>query len=210
MEDSTPAGGRKGLFERAKDILMSPKTEWGVIDGEASTVSGIFTGYVLILAALGPIASIIGQQVLGVYGFKPPIEISIASAVLSYVCQLVSVYVTALIIDALATSFGGTKNSLAAFKVAAYSATAYWIASIITIVPLLGWLAWIGALYGWYLLYLGLIAVMKGPQDKAIGYTAVTILVEIVLYFVFAMIIGMLVLSLFGAAMMAAPTAVRF
>ena len=43
---------------------------------------------------------------------------------------LVGVYVIALIIDALAPSFGGTKDSLKAFKVAAYSATAAWVAGI--------------------------------------------------------------------------------
>jgi hypothetical protein len=202
---SLTGGGHKGLIERVKDILISPKTEWAVIDAEPATVQGIFTSYVMILAAIGPIASLVGSQVIGIYGFKPPIAISIASAVLSYVLQLVGVYVTALIIDALAGSFGGTKNSVKAFKVAAYSATAYWVACIIQIVPLLGWVAWIGMLYGWYLLYLGLGTVMKSPQDKAIVYTIVTIVVEIVLYFVFAMIVGMLILSFFGAAMMAAP-----
>jgi hypothetical protein len=203
-------GGKKGLFDRVRDILLKPKEEWAVIDGEPATVASLFTGYAMILAAIGPIASIIGQQVLGIYGFKPPIEVSIASAVIAYVLQLVCVYVVALIIDALAASFGGTRNSIAAFKVATYASTAYWVACIVQIVPLLGWLAWLGALYGWYLLYLGLSTVMKAPQDKAIGYTVVVIVVEVVLLLVFAMIVGMLVLSIFGAAMMAAPVVVRY
>jgi len=205
------AGGpTKGLFDRVKDILMKPKEEWRVIAGEGGSVGSIFTSYVLILAAIGPIAGLIGQQVLGIYGFKPPMGVSVAGAVLDYILQLVAVYVLSLIIDALAASFGGTKNSLAAFKVAAYASTAYWVACIIKIVPLLGWVAWIGALYGWYLLYLGLMEVMKSPSDKAVGYTVVVIVVQIVLFFVFAMIVGMLVLSIFGAAMMAAPTVVRY
>jgi hypothetical protein len=203
-------GPKKGLFDRVKDILMKPKEEWRVIAAEPGTVSGIFTSYVLILAAIGPIAGLIGQQVLGIYGFKPPMGVSVAGALLDYAVQLVAVYVVALIIDALAASFGGTKNSVASFKVAAYASTAYWVAAIIKIVPLLGWVAWIGMLYGWYLLYLGLMEVMKSPQDKAVGYTVVVIVVEVVLVFVFAMIVGMLVLSIFGAAMMAAPAVVRY
>ena len=111
MDDTTPAGGKKGLFERAKDIIMSPKTEWSVIDGEATTIGGIFTGYVLILAAIGPIATLIGQQAFGIYGFKPPMEFTVATIVITYVMSLVSVYVASLIIDALATSFGGTKKA---------------------------------------------------------------------------------------------------
>jgi uncharacterized membrane protein len=198
------------LISRVQNILLKPKEEWRVIDAEPATVQGIFTSYVMILAAIGPIAGFVGSALIGFYGFKVPIPMALASAVLAYILQLVAVYVTALIIDALAPSFGATKDSVRAFKVAAYAATPYWIACIAQIFPLLGWLAWIGALYGWYLLYLGLGTVMKSPQDKSIVYTIVTVVVEIILTVVFAMIVGMIVLSVFGAAMMAAPAVVHY
>ena len=50
------------LISRVQNILLKPKEEWAVIDAEPATVSGIYTSYVLILAAIGPIALIIGQQ----------------------------------------------------------------------------------------------------------------------------------------------------
>lgn len=204
-----PTGGTKGLFDRAKDIIMSPKTEWGVIDGEPATIQSIYTSYVVILAAIGPICMLIGQQVFG-YGFggitvKPPIGYSVAMAVLTYVMSLVSVYVSALVIDALAPSFGGTKDSLKAFKVAAYSSTAAWLAGIFQIIPMLGFLAIVG-LYSLYLLYLGLPRLMRVAEDKAIGYTVVVIIVQIILYFVVALVVGALVTSFFGAALLAGGT----
>ena len=36
------------LFERAKNIIVTPKTEWEVIKGEQSSASDLFTKYVLI------------------------------------------------------------------------------------------------------------------------------------------------------------------
>src|SRR5690606_29428743 len=130
-----------------------------------ATIGGIYTSYVVILAAIGPIASLIGQQVFGIgafgYSWKPSLGYSIGSAVLSYLLSLVTVYVAALVIDALAPSFGGTKDQLKAFKVAAYSMTPGWIAGIFGIIPMLGWLALIGGLYGLYLLYLGLPRLMR-------------------------------------------------
>ena len=70
----------KGLVERVKDILLKPKEEWGVIDAEASTVDSIYTSYIVILAAIGPIGALIGQQVFGWGGYgitiKPPIAYS--------------------------------------------------------------------------------------------------------------------------------------
>ncbi|MBV9881845.1 MAG: YIP1 family protein [Sphingomonadaceae bacterium] len=200
-------GPRKGLVERVKDILLTPKTEWNVIDAEPATIGSIYTSYVVILAAIGPICMIIGQQVFGYslmgVSWKPPIALSIGQAVISYVMSLVSVYVSALIIDALAPSFGGTKNQVKAFKVAAYSATAAWLAGIFQIIPMLAILGIVG-LYSLYLLYLGLPRLMRVSDDKAIGYTVVVIVVQIVLYFVVAMVVAALVGAFFGSMMMGA------
>jgi hypothetical protein len=197
-----PRGGTKSLVNRVKDILMTPKTEWDVIDAEPSTIGGIYSSYVAILAAIGPVASLIGQQVFGIYGYKPPMMYSVTMAVLMYVVALVSVYVSSLIIDALAPSFGGTKDSVKAFKVAAYSATAAWVAGIFGIIPMLGILAIVG-LYSLYLLYLGLPKLMRVAQDKAMGYTIVVIVVQIILYFVCAWLVMMLVMSIAGPMMIA-------
>jgi hypothetical protein len=186
----TPSGPpvrQKPLFERAKDIIMQPKAEWPVIDAEPATIGSIFTGYVMILAAIGPIAMIIGYQVFGIGGFgyswKPSIAFSITSAVITYVLSLVSIYVLSLIIDALAPSFGGTKNSLNAFKVAAYSWTAAWLAAIFQIIPALAILAIVG-LYSLYLMFTGLPRLMRVSEDKAIAYTGVVILLAIILWIV--------------------------
>src|SRR4029450_8294572 len=83
-------------------------------------------------------------------------------------------------------------DSNKAFKVAVYSYTPAWIAGVLQILPALGFLGIIAALYGLYLLYLGLPALMKVPQDKAIGYTAVVVVCAIVLSIVVASIGGLI------------------
>jgi hypothetical protein len=67
------------------------------------------------------------------------------------------------------------------------------------IVPWLGWLIAIaGGIYSIYLLYLGLPYTMKCPAEKAGGYTAVRVIIAIVL----SWIIGMIVLGVVGTAAM--------
>ena len=51
-------------------------------------------------------------------------------AVLSYVLALVAVFVFAQIINALAPTFGGQKDSVQALKAAAYATTAAWVAGV--------------------------------------------------------------------------------
>ena len=198
---ATNPTGTTSLVERVKNILLQPKAEWPRIDAEPATIGGIYTSYVMILAAIGPIAGLIGQQVFGFsalgISYKPPLGNSIAMAVIGYLMSLVSIYVLAVIIDALAPSFGGTKDQVKAFKVAAYSWTAAWLAGIFGIIPMLALLGIVG-LYSLYLLYLGLPVLMKVSEDKAVGYTAVTVLAAIVLYFAVAMVVGALVAAFMG------------
>ena len=95
------------------------------------------------------------------------------------------------IINALAPTFGGQKDSVQALKTAAYAVTAAWVGGVAQLIPWLGWLIMLaGAIYSVYLLYLGLPHTMKAPADKAAGYTAVTIIVAIVLGWILWAIVG--------------------
>jgi hypothetical protein len=101
-----------------------------------------------------------------------------------------SIYVIALIVDALAPSFGSTKNLDASLKVVLYSYTASFIAGIFMLIPMLSWLAIIVSLYSFYLMYLGLKIVKDTPQDKIAGYLVVTILIAIVVYVIISSVVN--------------------
>lgn len=174
------------LTERVKNMILQPAQEWMVIEREASTASEIYTSYILPLAAIGPVASIIGFSLIGVNvpfvgTYRIPLMTSISRAVVAYILALVGVYVLALIIDALAPTFQGKKDAIQALKVAAYSSTAAWLAGIFSLVPAIVFLQILG-IYSFYLLYLGLPSLMKVPQDKALGYTAVAVIAAIVIF----------------------------
>lgn len=183
------------LVERAKNILLQPKTEWPVIAGEQATTGSLYTGYIIPLAAIGPVASIIGWSVFGfsvpfVGAIRYPIGISVRNGVVIYALSLVGVFVWALIIDALAPTFGGQKNQIQALKTSAYSYTAAWVGGIFSLFPSIALLGLLALLYTFYLLFLGLPVLMKAPEDKAVGYTVVVIIVAIVLYFVIGAIVA--------------------
>jgi Yip1 domain len=179
------------FVDRVKRILLSPQQEWEVIDGETTTPSALYTGYIMPLAVIGPIANVIGYSVFGIRiggtVYRTPIGSAITSAVVTYVLTLVGVYVVSLIINGLAPTFGGTKSPIQALKVAAYSSTAAWVAGIFAIMPGLRMLGILG-LYSLYLLYLGLPVLMKAAKDRAVGYTVLVVVVEIVLFFVVGMV----------------------
>ncbi|WP_125962550.1 Yip1 family protein [Sphingomonas koreensis] len=184
------------LIERIKNILLKPKEEWERIDAEPATVGGLMTGWVVPLAAIGPVAGLIGGLVFGYGGMfgitiRPSVTMAVTGAVISYLLALLCAWLFSKIIDALAPSFGGQKNPVQAMKVAAYSGTAAYLAGVFQIIPALGILGLLG-LYSLYLLYLGLPRLMKAPADKAMGYTIVTVVVAIVLFCVVSVVTGAL------------------
>jgi hypothetical protein len=181
------------LLERAKHLLLTPRSEWEAIDGELTSVVALYTGYILPLAAIGPVARVVGSSLFGVpYGagvYRVPVGAAITAAIVMYVLSLAGVYVLALIIDALAPTFGGAKHQGQALKVAAYSSTAIWLAGIFSLLPMLRGLTILG-LYSIVLLYLGLPILMKAPAEKAGAYTAIVIVAGLVLFAVVTMLAG--------------------
>lgn len=192
----------QGLIERVRLILTEPQKAWDVIDGEAATTQGLYTGYACILAAIGPVAGLLrtGLFHFGVFGLTG----GIVGAVLQYVLTLVSVFIMALIADALAPSFDGQKNQIQALKAVVYASTAVWVARIGNLVPWLGgFVVLAGALYTLYLFYLGLPKLMKIPEQKALGFTVVVILAAIVVNWI-VLAAPVMMVGMMGLGMMAA------
>ena len=181
--DKEPVNNR--MVTRIKNLLYTPEAEWTVIEAEPATVSGLYKTYVCILAAIGPVAQLVGSQIFGSHMFfvfyRPPFLQAVVQAIISYLLSLAGVWLMAMIIDALAPSFGGTKNRLQAFKLAAYFPTAAWIAAVFQLVPQVAALSIIGV-YSLYLLYVGLPKLMNAPKDKALVYTIVTIVCAVVVF----------------------------
>jgi hypothetical protein len=173
------------LIDRAKGILTNPRREWGAIDDEPLDVAKLVTGYVLPLAAIGPVASALGWTLFARGGlFSMSMGYIVTYAITMFIMSIVGVFVTAWVINLLAPAFGATQSMPQAIKVSAYSMTAAWVAGIFSIIPALGFLGIVGAIYSLYLLYLGLPLLMKAAPDKAMPYTVVVVLVTIVVYMV--------------------------
>ena len=180
------------ITERIKGIVLKPKEEWQTIAGEMTSIADLYKNYIILLAAIGPVASFIGMSLVGVSlpmggAYRVSITTGIMSAIVRYSLTLVSVYILAFVIDYLAPTFSAEKNLNQAFKLATYSYTPGWLAGIFALIPALGVLSILG-LYGLYLIYVGLPILMKSPQEKSTGYTIAIIIAAIMIFFVISAI----------------------
>ncbi len=181
------------LIERAKNILLTPKTEWEVINGESATPMSLLTGYVMILALIPAGCSFVAMAVFtSVWGMK----YAIVSAIITYALSILSYFVYTYALDLLATGFGAEKNINKSAQVAAYSSTASYAAGVLSLIPVLGLLAGLaGFIYAAYLMYLGVGPLKKTQEDKKIVYVIVTIIIVIAAYFIVSAILTAILLT---------------
>ena len=190
------------LVSRAKNIIMTPKTEWPVIAGEEPNIGQIIKGYVVPLALIPAVASIIGWGVIG--SGVTSFSLGLARGLVQLGVAIISVYVIAYVVDFLAPNFGSQKSLGRAVQLVAYSSTPGWVAGILNIIPVLSLLVTLASLYGLYVMYLGLPHTMKTPQDKVVVYLVVVIVVVVVTYLIIGAILGAIFFGLLGVSALGA------
>jgi hypothetical protein len=179
------------LIERAKNMLLTPKTEWPVVAGEATSIQQLYINYVGPLAVFAAILAFVHVSIIGIHvpfgggTLREPFAAGLASLVMTLVGAVIGLFIVGIIINVLAPTFGGVRDMRQAMKTAAYAFTPAWLSVVFALLPSFGTLLqFIANCYGIYLLYLGLPIVMRGRKESAAGYTASVVVCTIVLGFV--------------------------
>lgn len=190
------------LINRAKNLLLTPKTEWQAIAAEQPNINQLIMNYLVPFVLLGALASFIGYGIIGfgVLGIRiAGMGWGLYYAITRIILGIGSVYITALVVDALAPSFGSEKNFGRSMQLVVYASTPSLVAGLFSFLPLLsGLIALAGAVYSIYLWYLGIGPIKQTAEDKKVVYLLVTYAVLLVAYFLISMVLGIILLPLFG------------
>lgn len=200
-----PAATGGGIVARAQGLILQPTAEWRKIDTEPASIQSLYATWLIPIALIPAICSVIMLAVIGVGvpGFavyKLPVLTAVIHAVVQFFVFLGMTYVFALVIDYLAPNFGGQKNQVQAFKVAAYTPVAACLAAVLQLVPWVGGLLMLFGLYSLYILHRGLGVLMKPAPDKTTGYTVSVVLVMFVIGLITMLTLGALMPISRGAA----------
>ncbi len=181
------------LVERAKNILLTPKTEWPVIAGESDTLSSLLTSYVIPLATIPAIVPLLNGLVINK---GSSMRFVITTALIVYVSAILSYVITTYVVDLLANNFKSEKDLNKSAQLVAYSSTASWVAGILGFIPVIGGMAGIaGGIYAIYLMYLGVGPMKKTPEDQKVIYMVIIFVVLIVASIIVGSVLSMLFLA---------------
>ena len=192
------------IVERVPAILLRPKETWPRIAAEPATPASIYGGYLVFLAAIPAICGFIGWTLVGGgmmgISYRMSLGAGLVQLVVGYLLSLGLVWVLALIVNALAPTFGGSKDFVAALKVVAYGSTAGFVGGVFSLLPALGWLGLLAAIYSIYLIYTGLPVLMHNPAAKSGAYTAVVVVCSFVAMIVLGAVSALFVEHPLGGA----------
>jgi len=189
------------IVERITQLFTHPRQFWTDIAAEETSLNALYLGWVIWLAAIPALASLIGSLwwVGRMPGMAGPYATMGAgflftSAILAYGTGIALIVLLSWIIKALAPSFQCTPNLVQATKTVVYALTPAWLAAALLVLPPLGAVAVLaGAIYAIYLLYLALPQTLQCPADKSVAFTAVIVVIAVIVNFVLQMLVSSLV-----------------
>jgi hypothetical protein len=173
---------------RVPSVFLHPRRTWLAVASEQISPGALFFGYILPLAAIGPVATFVALRIVGVRipavgVYRAGYAEVFAQAGASFVMALAGAVLVAWIVNQLAPVFGAQRSFARALRVAAYSLTPAWVGAALSAYRPLAPLQLIAVAYGFYLLYLGLRTVMRAPAGRAIAYAAASIAVSMLTAF---------------------------
>jgi len=182
------------LFDRVWAMIFNPQETWNTIKGEATNIKDFYLRYLMILAAIPAVCGFLGLVVFGMrLPFIGTVRVDFFPAlghhIFQYVLMLVVIYLVALLIQQLAPRFQGACTLLDALKLTGYSMTPGMVAGVFSLFPPLGFISFIAAIYGIYLLWLGVPVMIGVPQEKRPVFLAAVIVGTIIISFVLSVLI---------------------
>jgi hypothetical protein len=171
---------RMETLRRIVFLIFRPAAEWDAIAVEKTSVDALLRRYILPLALLAPVATVIGMKTFDrawdpAHGFQVPAEQILAAGVTTYFATIGSILVLAAIFNLIAPMFGAVRNYLAALKVATYGAIPVLLAGATLLLPVMAIVAMVGMCHTLYLLWVGVRRVLHIPSEDAAEFVGISL-----------------------------------
>lgn len=162
-------------------LIFRPTAEWDLIAEEKTTVDLLLRSYILPLALLAPIATIIGMETFDrdwdpVHGYLVPADRIFATGATTYFSIVGSILVLAAIFALIAPMFGGTRNYLAALKVATYGSIPVMLAGAALLLPVMAIVGLAGLCHTLFLFWTGVRRVLNVPRGAQAEFVAISVM----------------------------------
>jgi hypothetical protein len=167
-------------LRRIVSLIFRPTAEWDLIAGEKTTVDSLLRSYILPLALLAPVATVIGMTTFDrawdpVHGYLVPSDRILATGATTYFATVGSIFALATIFVVIAPMYGGARDYLAALKVATYGAIPVMLAGATLLLPVMAIVTLVGLCHTLVLLWIGVQRVLNVPRGAQVEFVGISL-----------------------------------
>jgi hypothetical protein len=161
-------------------LIFRPTAEWDLIAGERTTVDALLRSYILPLALLAPVATVIGMKTFdrdwdAVHGYLVPADQILAAGAATFFAIVGSIFALAAIFVLIVPMFGGARDYVAALKVATYGSIPVLLAGATLLLPVMAIVGIAGLCHTLFLFWLGARRVLNVPPGALAEFVGISL-----------------------------------
>ena len=161
-------------------LILRPTAEWDLIAKESTSVDALLRSYILPLALLAPVATVIGMKAFDrdwspTQGYLVPADRIFLAGATTYFSIVGSILVLAGIFALIAPLFGATRDYLAALKVATYGSIPVMLAGAVLLLPVMVIVSLAALCHTLFLYWSGAQRVLNVPRGAQAEFVAISI-----------------------------------
>ncbi len=164
-------------LRRIYRVVFRPRLEWDRIAQEDTTYGTLIRRYIIPLALLAPIATVIGMSVFDAawdagQGYRVPPQAILGAGTATLFASILSMFALAGIFVLIAPMYGSSRNYLDALKVSTFGAVPVMIAGATLLLPVMAIVGVVALIHSLFLFWLGanvVLHVRRGEQAEFVG-----------------------------------------
>jgi len=170
----------RAIVRRVLALLLTPTEAWDEIAQETSSVDLLIRRYIVPLALLAPVATVVGMKTFDAswspaHGYLVPPEAIWSAGATTLFASIVSIFVLAGIFVLIAPMYGSSRHYPSALKVATYGAVPVLVAGALLFLPVMVMVSVVALCHTLFLYSIGVRRVLGVPENARTEFIGVSL-----------------------------------
>lgn len=165
---------------RVLRLILTPTEAWDEIASEPVSIDRLIARYIVPLALLAPIASVIGMSTFDAawdpaHGYLVPHDAIWSAGAATLFASIASIFLLAAIFVLIAPMYGSSRSYPSALSVATYGAVPVLVAGALLVLPVMVMVSVVALCHSLYLYWIGVKRVLAVPEEARTEFVGVSL-----------------------------------
>ena len=170
----------RSVLRRILSLVLVPNQAWDEIAREPASVDVLIRRYIVPLALLAPLATVIGMKTFDAswspaHGYLVPPEAIWAAGATTLFASIASIFLLAGIFGLIAPMYGSSRDYPSALKVATYGAVPVLVAGALLFLPVMVMVSMVALCHTLFLYWIGVRRVLDVPEDARTEFIGISL-----------------------------------